>query len=35
VLGFAAFLGGALLIRDAYEGRGIDQPFFLRPFTFL
>lgn len=28
-------LGGALLIRDAYEVRGNPEPRFLRPFTFL
>lgn len=32
--GAAAFLLGAVLIRDAYDGRGIDQPFWLRPFSF-
>ena len=28
-------LAGGLLLKDAYEGRGIEQPRFLRPFTFL
>ena len=32
--GFAAFALGALLIRDAYDGRGIDQPAWLRPLSF-
>lgn len=33
-LGVAAFVGGSLLIRDAYEGRGRDVPFWARPFTW-
>ncbi len=32
--GFAAFAIGALLLHDAYDGRGIDQPRILRPFFF-
>lgn len=33
-LGVALFVGGALLLRDAYDRRGVDQPWFMRPFTF-
>ncbi len=32
--GFAAFAVGAVLLRDAYEGRGVDTPRILRPFFF-
>jgi hypothetical protein len=32
--GAAAFLVGALLLRDAYDGRGRDQPVWMRPFSF-
>jgi hypothetical protein len=32
--GIALFVGGAILMRDAYEGRGRDTPLILRPFTF-
>lgn len=33
-LGLVLFAGGALLLRDAYEGRGREVPVFARPFTF-
>lgn len=33
-LGIAGFVLSSLLIRDAYEGRGIDQPRILRPFSW-
>lgn len=33
-LGVALFVGGALLLHDAYEGRGRNTPALLRPFTF-
>lgn len=33
-LGLAAFAGGALLLWDAYDRRGIDVPRWARPFTF-
>lgn len=33
-LGIAGFIASSLLIRDAYEGRGIDQPRLLRPFSW-
>lgn len=33
-VGIAAFIGGSLLIRDAYEGRGVDMPWLLRPFSW-
>lgn len=32
--GIAAFLGGAWLLHDAYERRGVDVPRLFRPFTF-
>jgi len=34
VLGVAAFVGGSLLIRDAYDKRGLDVPWWARPFTW-
>lgn len=34
ILGAAGFIAGGLLIRDAYEGRGIEQPRILRPFSW-
>jgi|HubBroStandDraft_3_1064219.scaffolds.fasta_scaffold1514155_2 hypothetical protein len=35
VLAGLAFFGlGALLLRDAYDQRGVQTPVFLRPFTF-
>lgn len=34
ILGIAAFLGGALLLRDAYDNRGRPVPPWARPFTF-
>ena len=33
-VGRAGFVLSSLLIRDAYEGRGIDQPKILRPFSW-
>jgi len=33
-LGIAAFVCGSLLIRDAYDGRGIELPWFARPFSW-
>lgn len=33
-LGVAAFIAGSLLIRDAYDGRGVDLPWFARPFSW-
>lgn len=33
-VGVAMFLGGALLLHDAFEGRGQDTPWWARPFTF-
>lgn len=35
VVGVVALVLGAVLLRDAYEGRGRQQPVFMRPFTFL
>jgi hypothetical protein len=35
LLGGAAMLAGALLLRDAYDGRGRPTPPLLRPFQFL
>lgn len=32
--GVLAFLIGAVLLHDAYEGRGRDQPRLMRPFSF-
>lgn len=32
--GLGALVLGAILLRDAYEGRGRDQPKLLRPFSF-
>lgn len=32
--GLAAFVLGAMLLHDAYEGRGRDQPRVMRPFSF-
>ncbi len=32
--GLGFFLLGAVLLRDAYDRRGIDQPRLLRPFSF-
>lgn len=32
--GLAAFLAGSLLIRDAYDGRGIQLPWPFRPFSW-
>lgn len=34
VAGFALFGLGALLLRDAYDRRNVDQPWFMRPFSF-
>ena len=34
VLGLVLFGAGALLLRDAYDQRGVDTPLILRPFTF-
>jgi hypothetical protein len=34
MLGFALFGLGALLLRDSYDRRGVDQPAFMRPFSF-
>lgn len=33
-LGVIAFLGGAYLIHDAYEGRDQPAPWWAAPFTF-
>lgn len=33
-LGLALFVGGSLLLWDAYDRRGRDAPRILRPFTF-
>ena len=32
--GVGMFLGGALLLHDAFEGRGVDTPWWARAFTF-
>lgn len=34
-LGWAVFLAGAFLLKDAYDRRGRDQPWWGKPFTFL
>jgi hypothetical protein len=34
LLGLAALALGALLLRDAYEGRGRSQPALMRPFSW-
>lgn len=34
ILGVVGFVGGALLLRDAYDNRGIDAPWWSRPFTW-
>lgn len=34
VLGVASLVTGWVLIHDAYERRGKDQPLILRPFTW-
>lgn len=34
VLGIGGFILSSLLIRDAYEGRGVEQPKILRPFSW-
>lgn len=34
VVGLALFVAGAIVLHDAYEGRGRDTPALLRPFTF-
>lgn len=33
-LGAAAFVGGSLLIRDAFDNRGLAVPWWARPFTW-
>lgn len=33
-LGIAMFVGGSMLIRDAYEGRQQPQPWYWRPFSW-
>ena len=33
-VGVLAFVGGSLLIRDAYDNRGQDVPWWARPFTW-
>lgn len=33
-VGVVAFLAGSLLIRDAYDKRGQDVPWFARPLTW-
>lgn len=33
-LGAGLFLAGSLLIRDAYDKRNIDVPWWARPFTW-
>lgn len=33
-VGVVVFALGALLLHDAYDGRGKTQPRFLRPFSF-
>lgn len=32
--GLAMFVGGAVLLHDAYEGRGRPTPWWARPFTW-
>lgn len=32
--GLALFVAGAVLLHDAFEGRGRDTPLWARPFTF-
>lgn len=32
--GVALFIAGSLLIRDAYDNRGRQVPFWARPFTW-
>lgn len=34
LLGLLLFVGGAMVLYDAYEGRGKPAPRILRPFTF-
>jgi hypothetical protein len=34
LLGFGLFIGGAVLLRDAYDRRGIEQPVWMRPFSW-
>jgi|GEM_PF-3158381 len=33
-VGIGGFILSSLLIRDAYEGRGVSQPRILRPFSW-
>jgi len=33
-IGIAGFVASSLLIRDAYEGRGVEMPWPLRPFSW-
>ena len=33
LVGWAVFITGAVLLHDAYEGRGHEQPIWARPFT--
>jgi hypothetical protein len=33
-IGLVAFIGGSLLIRDAYDKRGFEPPWWSRPFTW-
>jgi len=34
VVGWAVFILGGWLLRDAYDQRGHDQPVWARPFTW-
>jgi hypothetical protein len=34
VIGLGLFILGAIVLHDAYEGRGRNTPKILRPFTF-
>jgi hypothetical protein len=34
VMGFGFFILGAVCLHDAYDGRGKQQPWWLRPFSF-
>lgn len=33
-IGLVFFAAGALLLRDAYDQRGVPQPWYMRPFSF-
>lgn len=34
IVGLVLFIGGAIVLHDAYEGRGRNTPLLLRPFTW-